>query len=76
MNAVGEGDKVQSSPILSNPVREVNECTISNANKANTTGAQRDREKTSDLERDGKIIRPEAVCGGYRTRRVGGLIYR
>ena len=45
MNAVGEGDKVQSCPILSNPVREVNECTISNANKANTTGAQREIER-------------------------------
>jgi hypothetical protein len=32
--------------------------------------------KTSDLEKEGKIIRPEAVWGRYRTRREGGLIYR
>ena len=50
-----EGDKVQSSPVQSNPVREVNECTISNANKADTTGAQREIErKTSDLEKGRK----------------------
>jgi len=72
----GRGRGIKSSPVQSDPVREVNECTISNASKADITGAQREIErKTSDLEKEGKNHTTEAVCGRYRTRR-GGLIYR
>jgi hypothetical protein len=44
------GGGIKSSPVQSNPVRGVNECTISNANRADTTGAQRgNREKNERL---------------------------